>query len=437
MSSIAILRSKLPQAGSSPLLARILSGALWVVLANVASRGMLMAAMMLTARLLGKAGFGELGIIQGTIAMFESVAVLGMGLTATKHIAQYRKQDRAKVGRVIALTQATTLVAGFAIGLTIYGIAPWLAGAILGAPGLCEPLRIGAGILMLNAVAGGYSGILAGFESFRGMAAANTLTGAITLPLVVGGAAGFGITGALLGLLGVSACNVLLNMILVRRRMRAGKIDGIFRVTRAEWRLLWSFGLPAMGMGIAVAPVNWAVSALLANHDGYSQVGLYSAANQWFSILLFLPGVFTTVFLPLLAGHGGDEDKRNLSKTVGAGIKATLIASVPMAMLAIAAGPWIMDWYGGEYSEAYPLLVVIAITAAVAATQNMLGNALAVIDRMWANFHLNLLWGLVNLATAYVLLEAGYQALALCLAALAAYLVKLLFTAGLVARRFG
>jgi O-antigen/teichoic acid export membrane protein len=415
--------------------ARVWSGTFWMVLANVASRGLLMAAMMLTARLLGKADYGELGMVQSTLAMFETVAMLGMGLTATRHIAEYRRKDPAKIARIVALTQFATLSAGCLLGLAIYGAAPWLAGSVLGVPRLCEPLRVSAAILALNALAGGYGGILAGFEAYKAMAAINTLAGAVTLPLVVGGAAGFGVMGALLGLFGVSLANVLMSMAAVRRRLRRERVAPTSRLTRAELRLLWSFSLPAMLAGITIAPVNWAGAALLVRQAGYAQMGLYSAANQWFSILLFLPGVLTVVFLPLLAGHGNGREAGSLSQLLKAGVKTAFCAAAPPAVLVAALGPWIMRWYGAEYAEAYPLLGVVALTATLAATQNMLSNALAVADRMWVNFLANLLWGTTSLAVAYTLLQAGHAAMALCLAACAAYLVKLLFTVALVARR--
>jgi O-antigen/teichoic acid export membrane protein len=416
---------------------RVLSGTFWMALANLASRGLLMLSMLLAARLLGAAQYGEVGILLSSIAMFESVAAMGMGVTATKHIAEYRGKGPEKIPGIVALTQVSTFTAGFLACVLLYFLAPWLSAGILGNPALAEPLRIGALILLMNAMTGANQGILGGFEAFRSMALSNTLSGMATLFLVVAGTAYFGITGTLCGLAGAALLNLALSMLLVHRRMRTDRLRFTYRLGAGEFRLIFSFSLPAMLAGILIAPVNWAVGALLVNRAGYGEMGLYSAANQWFSILLFLPGVLTQVFLPILAGHGTAGKPGNLRGAVRQGITAILWAAVPLGLAVAAASPWIMGLYGPEYAGAYPLLAVIAITAAVAAAQNMLSNALAVVNRMGLHLVSNLLWAVANLALAYGLIEAGYAAMALCLAALGAYVVKLLFSLAAVAANLG
>lgn len=418
-------------AKNGSLSARILSGAFWVSVSNVASRGLLMLSMLLTARILGTAHYGELGIIQSSVALFEAVAALGMGVTATRHIAEYRKHDRAKIGTIVTLTQLANLGAGLAIGLLMCLLAPWLAQAVLGLPHLSGLLRISALVLLMNTLAGGYNGILAGFEAYRDMAAANAVTGALSLPLIVGGAYFQGVEGAVAGLAASATVNTVMGRFLVWQTLRREHIETHHLIGAKEWQLLWSFSLPAMLAGIMIAPVNWATSALLINQSGAAEMGLYAAANQWFSVLLFLPGVFTSVYLPIFSSHAAT----GLLKIVRTGVKTTLYACVPLAAAVFVSSPYIMRLYGQDYAEAYPLLMVVALTSAVAATQNMLSNALAVINRMWLHFASNLLWALVNLGLAHVLLKAGYAALALCVAALLAYFAKLAFTFAIVAKK--
>lgn len=72
---------------ASPIGYRLVHGAFWSLLVTVAARLLALTASILAVRLLGKGGFGELGIIQTTIGMFGTLAGFGLGLTATKHIA--------------------------------------------------------------------------------------------------------------------------------------------------------------------------------------------------------------------------------------------------------------------------------------------------------------------------------------------------------------
>jgi len=427
-----VLNTKMRRGQPLGLRQRVLSGALWVTIANVAYRGMLMLAMMMVARILGKEEYGQLGIIQSSITMFEAIAALGMGITATKHIAEYRNSDKYKVSRVITLTRVTTFVTGVFFGVVIYLIAPQMSTTMLGSGELTEFVRISALILFFNAISGGRVGILAGFEAYRAMALINSLTGTMTVLLVAGGARFYGVDGALWGLVGVSSINALLNHILSIRVMRKEGIPRAPKLTRSEWYLLWRFSVPAMTAGILYAPVNWIGGAYLVRTDGFGEMGLFAAANQWFSVLLFIPGVITSVFLPVFADHGGRGREHNLRGLLGKALKATVLVSLPLVAAVALSSSWIMRLYGEGYFEAATLLVMIALAAFVASTQNILGNALATINRMWIHFASNMVWAVVYLMTVIILVELGYKAMGLCLAILLAYFVKLLFSGVMV-----
>jgi hypothetical protein len=63
------------------------------------SRLLALAAALLVARLLGKASYGELGIVQSTIVMFGTLAGFGMGTTAAKFVAEFRHSDPVRAGK--------------------------------------------------------------------------------------------------------------------------------------------------------------------------------------------------------------------------------------------------------------------------------------------------------------------------------------------------
>ncbi len=391
-----------------------------------------MLSMILVARILGSDHYGEVGIILSSIAMFESVAAMGMGITATKHIAEYRQTDTAKIGGIVAVTHISTLIISASLGILVYVVAPWMAIHILEAPSLSRALRIGVAILALNAMTGGNIGILSGFEEYKTLAFINGFLGLITPPLVVGGAYYSGVEGTFTGMACVALVSLMFYWAAVYRRMRADNLVLDYWIKRRELSLLWRFSLPAMLAGILIAPVNWILGAWLIQRDGYAEMGLYSAANQWFSILLFLPGVITSVYLPVFSGAGNAQGGGYRTAVIWKGVKTALWVSLPLAALTAVASPWIMAAYGPDYSGAYPLLAVVAATAAVAATQNMLSNALATMDLMWLHLASNLLWAAINLGAAHGLLGLGYSAMALCWAALLAYAAKLVINLAII-----
>src|ERR1035438_1477658 len=79
---------------------RFTYGVIWSLAGAVVSRGFLLAASVVCARFLGKEGFGALGMIQSTAGMFGIFAGLGLGLTATKYVSEFRRQDPMRAGRI-------------------------------------------------------------------------------------------------------------------------------------------------------------------------------------------------------------------------------------------------------------------------------------------------------------------------------------------------
>jgi O-antigen/teichoic acid export membrane protein len=162
---------------SSPLGLRLAKGAFWSLAGALISRGLALLASIIVARILGKEGFGELGIIQSTVGMFGVFAGFGLGMTATKYVAEFRTKNPERAGRVIALSNIVAIVSGGVMSLILVFLAPWLARSTLAAPHLTLFLQIAAGLLFLSALNGAQIGTLAGFEAFRTIAKVNFWAG--------------------------------------------------------------------------------------------------------------------------------------------------------------------------------------------------------------------------------------------------------------------
>src|SRR5262245_595455 len=178
-------RQELGPAGS--LRTRFVVGALWSLIGAVVSRGFLLVAAIISARLLGKEGFGAFGMIQSTAGMFGVFAGLGLGLTATKYVSEFRRQDRLRAGRILALSASAAFVSGAIITILMILLAPYLAKHVLAGPQLAAPLAIGSGLVFFGAINGYQTGALAGFEAFGTIARVNLLAGLASFPLIVVG----------------------------------------------------------------------------------------------------------------------------------------------------------------------------------------------------------------------------------------------------------
>ena len=142
----------------------------WSLAGAAIARGSALLASIMVARVLGKTGFGELGIIQSTIGMFGTFAGFGLGMTAAKFIAEFRTTDPLKAGRIRGLSSGFAWITSCSTAVVLFFMAPWLAAHTLAKPSLTGLLQIGSLFLLLTEVNGAQTGALSGFEAFKRVA---------------------------------------------------------------------------------------------------------------------------------------------------------------------------------------------------------------------------------------------------------------------------
>jgi O-antigen/teichoic acid export membrane protein len=406
---------------------------LWNGLAEALARGLPVLGMILTARILGREAFGELGIAYSTAMMLQVFAVAGLGTTATTFVARWRKTDPERAGRVIVLCYGFTLVTGGTLLLGLAAGAEFIADAVLAAPELAGELFIAGFLLFAVTLSAVQTGMLIGFQAYRDMAVANLIGGAASALLVALGAYLAGVEGALWGLTCAQAIQALANAVPLRRAMRRDQIALCLRLPRGELPLLWRFSLPGLLTMALWAVPTWTVSVMLVRQpDGLAEMGLLAAANQWLSALMFVPGVLTQVLLPIyserIAGDRQLQAGRLALRSAHAVVLGMALLVVPMAL----ASPSIAGLYGAEFRSGAAVFAVLFLTAAIGAPAGVLGNYLAAEERMWTRFHINLVWAAALMPGALLLIERG--ALGVALAGLMAYAVRTALTYACVRR---
>lgn len=410
------------RARMSPLAGRLARGTFWATAGTAAARLSLLLTTIIVGRTIGKSGLGAFGIVLNTVSMFQVAAGLGMGLAATKYVAEHRRSDPDAAGQIIGLSLFVTAASSIALAAGLLAAAPWLAAHTLAAPELASELRVSGGILVSTSLLAAAAGALSGFEAFRLAAIANALTGAVTIPAVYFGVRSGGLEGAVWGLFASSAFGAFIMVAALWRRTRLSGVR--VRVPRdaAGWRPVRDFGLPATLSGLVVAPVNWTCAALLVNSaGGYEQMGIYNAANSWRIAIFYIPIVFGQVLTPVLAERAGARDDASLRRLVSMSMAAMgLACAVPVALVVLLS-PTVMGLYGNGFEGNHGVLIVLAATALVMAVLSPVGNVIAATGRMWVGFTMNLGWGIAALGITWILLDRG--ALGLALGQLGAYLV--------------
>jgi O-antigen/teichoic acid export membrane protein len=228
--------------GTHPSLTiRFAKGASWSLLGMGAAQGLALTASLIAARLLGQVSFGEFGMVTSTVGAFGMLAGLGLGLTATKYIAERRMVNPTGAGQIVGLITQVAAVSGGTVALILFAIAPWLAARTLNAPNLSEELRIGCILLFLNTLDGMQVGVLAGLEAFRAITRVSVVRGLLSFPLLIAGIWFFGLRGAVVATVIVAAIGWLLSQAALRTECVRAGVPISYRGTRTDLPYCGSF----------------------------------------------------------------------------------------------------------------------------------------------------------------------------------------------------
>lgn len=407
---------------SASIGSRFRQAATWAIVGAVASRGLNMAAWFACARILGKSAFGHLGIVQSTTGALGVVSGLGLGLTATKYIAELRVVAPQRAGRILGLGHIVALLAGAVIALALLLGAPFLAARTLGDASLKTPLRLGAGLVLFGALNGFQTGALVGFEAFRTLAHVGFWTSVLALPCIAGGSHFFGVNGAVGGcVLALAICSVANQGALRQQCARSGVAVSI-RGCASELPMLLQFSLPALLGSALVSPAMWLCDTWLVHQrDGFAQLGLYAAADRWRLAILFIPASMAGPMLSMLANFRGAADSGGYRKMFRLNLRVTLGSVAVLAILGISLAPELMRFFGSAYQAGSTVLAILAVSAVAEAANTFLGQRL-VTRSMWTRFRFDLLLVAILLTTAFFLIPR-WQSVGLAAAYALAFLV--------------
>jgi O-antigen/teichoic acid export membrane protein len=398
---------------SSPTRRRLANGAIWGGISAVGSRGITVVASFFLARILGQAGFGEYGMVNSAAGMIGSLAGMGIGLTVTKYVAEFKSTDPDKVGRILALSSMVTMVTAVIYCGAFVLLAPWLAEKAMAAPHLSVMLQISAITASLCVVNGVQTSALTGAEAFRTNSYISVGAGISQSVMVVGSAWAWGLKGAVIAMAAGMVLTVMATRWVVSREWRRFNIRLHWREARQEWRVLVNFSLPTFLTILFIEPVNWACNAFLANQpNGYAELGIFNAGTQWQGAVQMLPGIVGTAMIPLMSEKIGAKERAgalNVMKKM-VGINALIV--VPIAVVVSLLSSLIMSGYGGSFVNGYWTIVILSITAAISTMFSVpISQFYAAAGQMWLTLAVNIFGSFSTLIASFFMAQWGAEGL--------------------------
>lgn len=391
-------------AGEPSMATRFVQGAFWSLVGTVGSRLSAFIGAVVVARVLGQVGFGELAMIQSTIVLLGTFAGFGIGMTATKYVAELRLQDPERIGRIIGLTYWVSWTAGGFMALTCYVAAPWLAATTINAPHLAPEIRLASLLLLISAGFGPQTNILSGFQAFRAVAKITWWQALASLPVTVALVWFFGLRGVIVALIVTALLGAVFSAWFLKHEYRAAHVQPNFRDAWRERAVLWGFSLPAFLSTLILTPTLWAAHVILARQPGgYAQLGLFNAAMQFNWMITALNTIAAPVSVSLLAEVHGQQDLARYERIFNLNLRLNWSLAIVIAFGVLCLSPWLIMVFGEKYRALALLLPLVICYAVIRLVLSINGQFFYSAGRMWDNFKLTSLGCFLILILSYYL----------------------------------
>jgi O-antigen/teichoic acid export membrane protein len=372
-----------PAAGIRERMARALA---WNTVGTAFNQGSTFFVNVVLAHLLTREAFGQYGMIQSTLSVVAALAPLSSGYTATKYTAEYRESDGGKAGRVLGLCAAVSTVMGVVAAAALVAGAPRLA-ELLREPQLTSGLMIAGAVVLFSVVNAFLMGALAGFESYPSLGKAGIASGLLYIACCATGGVLWGVNGALAGAAVTGLVQSAILWWMVHRESVRRRIPIDLQGAWLEMGVVLRFSLPAALNGFVSLPAVWMANAVLVQQaGGYDQMALFTAANSFRIIVLFLPNILNSVGMSLLNNQLGAGDERRFRRLFWTNLAVTgAIVLAGCAGIALL-GPWLLGLFGQQFRPAYPVLLVLMGAALAESLSLAVFQIIQARGRIWLSF---------------------------------------------------
>lgn len=408
---------------NSSIAKRIISGAFWSLTGTALAKLIVLISGILCAHVLGKEEYGEFGMVRSTINLFVVFGTAGFGVTLTKFVSEYKKTEQSKINGIYTSTNIFVFIIAVIVTVLAMIYAEEIATFTINAPHLKNPIRLGCLLLFITTINGVQNGTLAGFEDFKSIAI-NTLYGSIAeAVLMLLGGYYYGVSGAIFGY----GCGFLViyicNRISINKNFKKYNITIHYQKPTSEYiKLIFKFTLPLAISSFIVMPTFWINRANLVNSNGFEELAIYEAADQWRIIILFLPTSIGRIVLPILSSISNNDKQNNFWRVVNINLYLNAGVSLFFALFVVLFAQQIMYSYGESYNDT-TTLILLALSTIPSSMSSIIGSSIVSRSKIWIGLSFNLFWSIIMISTTYLFISLGYGASSIAYGTLISYTI--------------
>jgi O-antigen/teichoic acid export membrane protein len=337
----------------------LLRGTLVNGLISVVGYGLTFASFTVLARLLGVESYGVYAVVWSWVSLLSLLAGLGVSQVLLRFVAAYRVQQAHGELRGLLQWGRTLVLRSSLLLVSLVILALWLLRERLDPELLYSFVPACMAVLLftqsqLNSFA---------LRALRRFALA-LLPEHLFKPLLVMGAVAAlvhwrGAADAV-DAMWVTGFSVLLGLVLMQVWLRARLPAETWRTTPVRHDRDWlRTALPLLvvsGMFLVQAETDIVMLGWLA---GTAEAGIYSAASRVSGVIAFGLAMVNSIAAPLFSELYAQQRLERLQRLVSLAAVGIGVSVLPLIGFIVFAGEWVLGWFGGEFTAAYPALLIL------------------------------------------------------------------------------
>lgn len=346
--------------GTSGIAGRLATGSFWSFLIATSGAALGFLVHYLLVRKLGPTEFGRYVYILGWVNAAAVLVKFEIDTVATRFVSSYHALQKPQLmagflgwagRRVVGASIGTALIAAGVLYLVLPHVAPALvAAALVG----CLILPVTSIQLFVQNCLQGIKWIKAAYFPPQVLRPMLMLTAVLVASRLTT------LTGARALWLNFATSTIALTVgIAFLRRGMAGKLAYPPAHSTGEWIDTAAGLLPAALAQLVLSQASdvLVVGTLL----GPVEAGKYSVAGQIASLAGYVMGPVASITAPLVAELHARNDKKGLRQLMRLVARVNLGIMLPITLVVLLGGPFLLRLFGPVYAEAYPVLALLSL----------------------------------------------------------------------------
>lgn len=151
---------------------------------------------------------------------------------------------------------------------------------------------------------------------------------------------------------------------------------------------------PIFLSSILVAPIITVIYTIMNRNLDYKDIAVFSVCMQWYSVILFIPGVLANLILAKFSlSSNSISIKSYIIQTLG-NVMITIFVSIFVSIILF----FILPYYGEYYANNFNIFLIFIITTIFVSFSTVSGQLYISLGKQWVGFLFNLLWCFIILS---------------------------------------